>query len=274
MLNGNLLRADALYAERLNVARAEGDDYGLAQAWNALGEVARCMDEPSRAREMYEQSLKLRRRLGDARGVGMGLANLGHVLLAEGDLAAAYQALTEAAHRASEIGHRYGVAVCLTGLAGVALAAKQAETAVRLIGAAEAVLEQVGSSLEPPDRMAYERTVGDARDTLGEPRYRRVCAEGHGMSLDEALDLARTLDGAVQHISPRRRDGPPGLEVLSAREQEVARLIAQGQTSQDIAEALVITRRTADTHAAHIREKLGLRSRAEIAAWATQHGLN
>jgi DNA-binding NarL/FixJ family response regulator len=37
--------------------------------------------------------------------------------------------------------------------------------------------------------------------------------------------------------------------------------------------ALVITERTADTHAAYICDKLGLRSRAEIAAWATRDGL-
>lgn len=60
---------------------------------------------------------------------------------------------------------------------------------------------------------------------------------------------------------------------LSAREREVATLIARGFTSEAIADALLISRRTADTHAAHIRDKLGLRSRAEIAAWATRNGL-
>ena len=96
---------------------------------------------------------------------------------------------------------------------------------------------------------------------------------GHELSLDEAIVAAMALEDAVRLVPARTRDITPGLGVLSAREREVARLIAQGQTSQDIAEALVITRRTADTHAAHIREKLGLRSRAEIAAWATQQGL-
>jgi DNA-binding CsgD family transcriptional regulator len=53
----------------------------------------------------------------------------------------------------------------------------------------------------------------------------------------------------------------------------VANLIARGFTSQAIAAALIITARTADTQAAHIRDKLGLRSRAEMAAWSTRHGL-
>jgi DNA-binding CsgD family transcriptional regulator len=51
-------------------------------------------------------------------------------------------------------------------------------------------------------------------------------------------------------------------------------LIAQGKTSKEIADALVITERTADTQTAHIRDKLALRSRAEIAAWVLRKDLS
>ena len=60
---------------------------------------------------------------------------------------------------------------------------------------------------------------------------------------------------------------------LTRREREVASLIARGLTSREIAAELVISERTADVHADHIREKLGLHSRAEIAAWAARRGL-
>ena len=53
----------------------------------------------------------------------------------------------------------------------------------------------------------------------------------------------------------------------------MAALIGQRLTSAEIAERLVITARTADTHADNIRSKLGLRSRTEIASWATAHEL-
>ncbi len=61
--------------------------------------------------------------------------------------------------------------------------------------------------------------------------------------------------------------------MLTPREHEVAILIAQGRSSREIAQGLVITERTADTHADHIRAKLGLRSRAEIVAWVLGQGL-
>jgi pimeloyl-ACP methyl ester carboxylesterase/DNA-binding CsgD family transcriptional regulator len=59
---------------------------------------------------------------------------------------------------------------------------------------------------------------------------------------------------------------------LTAREREVATLIGQGYSNRRIAEALVIAEKTAEVHARNIREKLGLETRAQIAAWAAQHG--
>ena len=50
-------------------------------------------------------------------------------------------------------------------------------------------------------------------------------------------------------------------------------LIAQGCTNRQIAERLVISEWTADTHVRHILTKLSFRSRAQVAAWATEQGL-
>ena len=61
---------------------------------------------------------------------------------------------------------------------------------------------------------------------------------------------------------------------LSPREQEVARLIAQGMSNRELANALVITEKTAANHIDHIMTKLDLRSRTQIAIWAVRHGVN
>jgi len=65
-----------------------------------------------------------------------------------------------------------------------------------------------------------------------------------------------------------RPNDEPGRHGLTRREREVARLIGQGLTSRQIAERLIISKRTVDAHAEHIRTKLGVHSRAQIAAWA------
>jgi two-component system nitrate/nitrite response regulator NarL len=61
--------------------------------------------------------------------------------------------------------------------------------------------------------------------------------------------------------------------VLSPREQEVARLLARGLTNKQIAADLVLTPGTVRSHVEHILDKLDLRSRAQVAVWATQQGL-
>jgi DNA-binding NarL/FixJ family response regulator len=60
---------------------------------------------------------------------------------------------------------------------------------------------------------------------------------------------------------------------LARREREVAALVARGCSNRQIAAELVFAGRTAETHVEHILTKLGLSSRAQIAAWVVEHGL-
>ena len=60
---------------------------------------------------------------------------------------------------------------------------------------------------------------------------------------------------------------------LSARERQVAELIADGLTNRQIAAQLIIALRTVDNHVQHIFDKLGLSARAQVAAWVARNGL-
>ena len=60
---------------------------------------------------------------------------------------------------------------------------------------------------------------------------------------------------------------------LSPREREVAILVAQGLSNRDSAEQLVLSERTAENHVQRVLNRLGLRSRAQVALWAVKHGL-
>lgn len=72
----------------------------------------------------------------------------------------------------------------------------------------------------------------------------------------------RERRGAVVTAAPRRE--------LTARELEVARLVATGLRNREIAERLAVSVRTAESHVDQIRTKLGFRSRAEIGRWVAQ----
>jgi two-component system, NarL family, response regulator NreC len=74
---------------------------------------------------------------------------------------------------------------------------------------------------------------------------------------------------AAEAEERRRAEQDP----LSDREREVLRLLALGHTNQEIAQQLYISVRTAETHRAHIMQKLGLSSRADLVRYAISEGL-
>jgi len=78
---------------------------------------------------------------------------------------------------------------------------------------------------------------------------------------------------------PQKRALTPGRAArqafggLTAREREVAMLIAQGKINREIAEDLVVSERTVESHVSNIMFKLGLHSRRQIRDWAVEKGL-
>ena len=61
-------------------------------------------------------------------------------------------------------------------------------------------------------------------------------------------------------------------ELLSEREAEVLKLVAEGLTNEEIAERLIITKATAKTHLHRIMSKLRMRTRGKLIAWFYNHG--
>ena len=82
-------------------------------------------------------------------------------------------------------------------------------------------------------------------------------------------EWAAALDATLGFLGEPATAGP----TLTAREIEVAALVAEGLTNASIATRLSVAPRTAETHVENIRRKLQVRSRAQIAAWVTEHRL-
>jgi two-component system response regulator NreC len=84
---------------------------------------------------------------------------------------------------------------------------------------------------------------------------------------------AKVLLTDAKAKGPAADGGPPGLEVLTAREQQVLRLVALGRTSQDIADELGISVKTVEGHRANLMAKLGLRDLPALVRLAIRTGL-
>jgi two-component system response regulator NreC len=86
------------------------------------------------------------------------------------------------------------------------------------------------------------------------------------------VDLTRT-PGVAARSSPDRSDAEGQPSNLSRREREVLRLLAQGNSNQQIAENLAISVKTVETHRARLSKKLRLKGRAELYRFAAESGL-
>jgi len=103
-----------------------------------------------------------------------------------------------------------------------------------------------------------------------------VLKEAADSELVQAVRSAAAGDTYLQPALGARLAAGPGShngDELSERERDVLRLIALGHTNAEVAEQLYISIRTVESHRAHIQQKLGLSTRAELVRYALEHGL-
>jgi predicted ATPase/DNA-binding CsgD family transcriptional regulator/Tfp pilus assembly protein PilF len=304
---GEVETAQRCFSNALAIQRELDDRVGMAESLNNLANVAHERGDLPRARELYEQSLAVqqvgvryrpdvvnhnlgvvaqeqgdldeakrrfqdcvaaRRALGDSAGLALSLAKLGEVLSSMGEARAAHRLLCESLTLQRDLGDRAGMAFALERLGMAAAVRGQAKQALRIAAAAEALRETIGTPLGPVARTLHDRWLAAARGALRGDAAAAAWDSGRLLSLDQVVAEALQFD--VSHPAQTRDEGAAQ---LSAREREVAALVALGLTNRDIAEQLVVSERTAENHVQHVLNRLGLRSRAQVAAWAVQNGL-
>jgi non-specific serine/threonine protein kinase len=92
------------------------------------------------------------------------------------------------------------------------------------------------------------------------------------MKMQPALERALALEAKFEAVAAQRPGRQLASDVLTAREREIASLMAEGLSNREIAEKLVISELTVDVHVKHILGKLGFRSRAQVAGWFARQG--
>jgi DNA-binding NarL/FixJ family response regulator len=128
-------------------------------------------------------------------------------------------------------------------------------------------------SPRPPGEENDARYLSELESSLGASTFGAVWAEARALGPKPVIRQALAIEPLpAPQAAPAI--GTPAARPLSGREREVAVLIARGLTNRQIGVQLVLSARTVDAHVDHIRSKLKIRGRAQIAAWVTDHGLN
>jgi predicted ATPase/DNA-binding NarL/FixJ family response regulator len=283
-LQGDAVAARALYAQARSFStdslaslREQGDKWNIARTLNYLGELARVEGDYAAARSFYEESLLIRHELGDQRGMAISLFNLGFVAHHQGNYRKAATFFEKSLSLFQKLRSWRGVVDCFLGLAGVFASAGQPERAARLFGATEALRAaiHIGPAVSYPDRVEYDRYVAAVRAQLDDAAFAAAWAEGRELTLEQAIEYALTeskisADASTPLSTQELKEKFGG---LTKRECEAAALIAQGKSNREIAEAMTVGVKTAETYMARIRNKLGFDSRVQIALWAIEKGL-
>ncbi|MFI8217548.1 ATP-binding protein [Streptomyces sp. NPDC085932] len=238
------------------------DQVELACALGFLGEA-------DRAVEVCERALRLCERHGEqwVRSYVLRMLALAHTV--RGDRVRAERHAREALRLKFAVHDVIGIALTLDLLASVAVGHGDHEHAAVLLGGADRVWADIdagrwGARTLTSARRDNEERAGRA---LGREAFERAHRRGGALTLAELVGHALQEPAADEPAAP-----PPHEDTavrLTRRETEVARLVAEGLANQQIADRLVIARRTAEGHVERILSKLGFSNRSQIAAWVT-----
>jgi predicted ATPase/DNA-binding CsgD family transcriptional regulator len=259
-----------------------------ARAWNTLGYARSRAGDLAGARTAYERSVAGARALGNEALLMTCLNNFAWLLVQLGDLDGAASTVQEslslrapdvsrwtaakhtagviALHRGDldlaeeqfTVALRDGAAACVTqaevleGLGLVAARRGLPDRAVVLMSAAAATRRSRGTKPEPP----WARAVAAARDHAASAAGERRTAQAR--RLGERLDSA----GLLEYVTAVPRPD----EQLTSRQQQIAELVVEGLTNQEIAGRLGISTGTVRSHVTQMLTRLGLSSRTQLAA--------
>jgi predicted ATPase/serine/threonine protein kinase len=195
-LKRDYARARSLYAECLSLFRALGDRTGVAWSLNYQGDVARDQGDSAAARALYEQGLAIFRELGDRWGVAGTLADLGSVAREQGNYLIARSMHRESIRAFQELNHKRGIARVLECFACTAAAQLQAESSLRLAGAAAALRQSIGAALTPAEQVKLEIILDPARHALANAAGATAWLEGWAMPTEKVIEEVTTPEAA------------------------------------------------------------------------------
>jgi predicted ATPase/DNA-binding CsgD family transcriptional regulator len=267
LFSGDLETAKRDFQVAVDGHRVHGNPYLEITARFMLASALAFGSEAKRALDMSTETAAMCDRYGEriARAYTDWAAGVAYWTLGQLDEAERYAWKVLKMQRTMSDG--IAAALATTLCSWIANSRNQSEHAVNLSIAAQQIWQSRGTSLEAfgPHISAFAQKYGPSSTDLAHVDKSHVPHK-----LDQLNDVIDFVVGSGESSSrATRTDETP----LTRREFEVAELIESGLSNREIAERLVIAKRTADGHVERILAKLGFSSRAQVAAWMARRAL-
>lgn len=271
LFTGDLAAAVEQFTVAAAGHRTHGSAEGLLMSLFQLALTQALLGHPAEANRLCDEALECSTSIGDGWARSYTLWARAHVAVVEGRLAHAVTAGCQSLELSMPLENQLGVVLALEVLAVALVAAGRHHEGATLLGGAETTWRKIGTDLRafgPQLARLRDQAAARAQAALGPAGYRKAHQEGAALGRAQLRTylgtVARTYgdDGGAAPNTPEPRS-------LTRRERQVAALVGKGMSNRDIAAQLVLSHRTVEGHVEHILAKLGFRSRAEIAVWAT-----
>jgi len=265
LYRGDLTRASSLLESAVGEFSQDEESaleisvlYGLGLAYGLAGLTVQSLD-------CLERILAITERAGEKVYRSHSLWAMAIVVWQQGNVDRAVLLLEESLGIARGVHDPRVATACIETLAWIAYGQGDATRAAVLVGAAEALANSMGSAaIIHSNLLVHHRDcmVG-AKRTLGDRAFGVANSRGQRLGFDAAVAYALHEQRSTASVSDDSTR-------LTARELQIASLIADGMTNRAIAERLVISHRTVQGHVEHILTKLGFISRTQVASWVAE----
>jgi DNA-binding CsgD family transcriptional regulator/tetratricopeptide (TPR) repeat protein len=225
---------------------------------DSLGELAELEGRYGDAQSWYEQAADHAAGCGLAADAARARHHIGRLAWMAGDRASAINSCHEALAAQLEAGDQLGLVETLETLGSLLIDERCAQRGLPLLAAATTARDGMGFPVRPVEADRIAGWIAAGRDHLGE-QAQTTWERGARLKLEEAASMARRGRG------PRRRPAF-GWPSLTPAERNVADLVARGLTNPEIAARLGVSTGTIKDHVSSALRKLGVRTRAELAA--------
>jgi len=262
----DLERAERVLRQAMQLAEPLGDTWSVGFSLYSLGIIEMKRQRLDRAWELTEGCRVVSARTGNTFGIACALFRLAWIAALRGETVRAIELQKESLDLNWQMRNKRVLALCMQQLACLGDTDRPPVERARLFGAAESLRRLTDYELPPLMQEAHEKGVADLAESLDAKALSHAWAEGRRLAMREAVTLAIGFEPASAVASANAvKRGP-----LTARQLEVARLVARGLSDRQIARYLGISRRTVDNHLRHASAKLGCSSRTAVAVWAVR----